>query len=445
MNIVKNIIKFGIILLLSYFVGLIIVEPLDIYAKIGILLLPLIIIILLLNPMWGFMILLFIRPLITSFREYDFGGGLTLIGVFSLLNIVFAIFVLTRSLNAVLFPKNISLFYIYVFIALLSLINSIDISLSVAGLMKLLSLLALFLLSYNIPKSLEECLKIIRAILVSAVIPLSYGMYQVITHQGAVYGGRLLDLVRVNSTLGIAHGFAYYSGIIILVSILGLFYSRGQKDNIFNFFIIIVAMVCILFTYTRAIWISTLLTLCYIIIYERKVRKWFILSCIVLALSFYDEALKRFDDLTNPPKYGTNSLVDRLEIYKGLLFNAFPKQPFLGFGVGVSQKVSEQYAHHKNVPHNDYIRVLVETGILGLIAYLAFLGKIFFYLLGLIRRKVNFHANTIFLGILIYYLIASMSQNIFTYITSSGYIFVLMGLAQKINDISEIGSKNKSF
>ena len=132
MNIVKNIIKFGIILLLSYFVGLIIVEPLDIYAKIGILLLPLIIIILLLNPMWGFMILLFIRPLITSFREYDFGGGLTLIGVFSLLNIVFAIFVLTRSLNAVLFPKNISLFYIYVFIALLSLINSIDISLSVS-------------------------------------------------------------------------------------------------------------------------------------------------------------------------------------------------------------------------------------------------------------------------------------------------------------------------
>jgi hypothetical protein len=37
---------------------------------------------------------------------------------------------------------------------------------------------------------------------------------------------------------------------------------------------------------------------------------------------------------------------------------------------------------------------------------------------------------------------SSMAQNIFTSVAGLGYIFVLMGLAQKINDISEINKEN---
>jgi hypothetical protein len=35
-----------------------------------------------------------------------------------------------------------------------------------------------------------------------------------------------------------------------------------------------------------------------------------------------------------------------------------------------------------------------------------------------------------------------MGQNIFFGISGAGYIFVLMGLAQKINEISEINKEN---
>lgn len=444
----KNINIFGIlVVVLSVFIGLIVVEPLDIDVKIGLLLLPLIITILLLNPMWSFMVLLFIRPLITSLKEYDFGGGLTLLGVFSLLNIVFTVFILIKTPNVRVVPKNIKWFYIYVVIAFLSSMNSMDILLSIEGMMKILSLLALFLLGYNLVNSLEDGLKIIRVILISAVIPLSYGIYQVISQQGATYGtGLLKDLVRVNATFDMAHGFAYYSGMIILLSILAFFHSRGKKDNIFNFLIIVGATICIVFTYTRAIWISTLLTLCFISIYERKIRGWLILSIIIVALFFYGTVLQRFDDLINPPdpRYGTNSFVFRTDITKQLLSNAMVKRPILGFGLYMSEKVATQYTIYDRLPHNDYMRVLIETGILGLTAYLVFLGKMVRYLLNLIRNKVNFHVNTIFLGILIYYLMASMSQNVFTYISTAGYIFVLMGLAQKINDISEINKENRS-
>ncbi len=446
-NIVKNIIKFGIILFLSFFAGLIVAGPFSIYLKIAILILPIIGILLLLSPMWGFMILLFLRPLVDPLRDYHLVGGVNFLGVFSFINILFAFYVLIKTQNVRLFPENIKWFYIYLFIALLSTANSLDIGISFIFLMKLISLMALFLLAYNLPESLDDELKIIKVVFISSVIPIVYGIYQLIAGEGRQIAkeGLLAYVPRIQSTFILSNEFAFYLGIIILLFVLRQFYLHRKSEYAVNIFIFAGALVCLVYTYTRGVWLSLLLSLGCIAVFEKRFRRWLIILALICVPLFYNQALKRFDDLINPPKYGTNSFVDRLEIYKALLFKAFPEQPFLGFGLGVSAKVLGRYSHSENIPHNDYIRVLVETGILGLIAYLVFLGKIFFYLLNLIRRKVNFHANTVFFGILIFYLISSMAQNVFAYVSSAGYIFVLMGLAQKINDISEINKENGSL
>ena len=439
MNTVKNILKFGIILLLGFIAGQIAVGPFSIYLKIAIFILPIIGILLFLNPMLGFMILLFIRPLVDPLRGYYLVGGLNLLGVFSFINVLFALYVLIRAQNVRLFPENIKWFYIYLFIAVLSIANSSDIGMSFLFLMKLISIIALFLLAYNIPESLDDALKIIKVIFLSSVIPIAYGIYQLITGVGvqAAKLGLLEGVSRIQSTFSLSNGFAFYLGIIILLFVLRQFYLHRKAENAVNIFIFTGALVCLVYTYTRVIWLSTLLSLGCIAVFEKKLRKWLIILALICIPLFSGEILKRADDLINPPEYGTNSLEFRLTITKELLFNAVPKHPFLGFGPGTSEDVASKYTKFNIVPHNDYIRVLVETGILGFTVYLVFLGKIFFYLLGLIRRKVNFHANAVFLGILMLYLISSMGQNIFLYISGSGYLFVLMGLAQKMNDISE--------
>ena len=183
-NIVRNIIKFGFILYLSYFAGQIVAGPFSIYLKIAILILPIIGILLLLSPMWGFMILLFIRPLVDPLRTYYLIEKVSLLGVFSFINVLFAFYVLIKTQNVRLFPENIKWCFIYLFIALLSIANSLDIGMSFIALMKLLSLIALFLLAYNLPKSLDDALKIIKVILISSVIPIVYGIYQLITGGG---------------------------------------------------------------------------------------------------------------------------------------------------------------------------------------------------------------------------------------------------------------------
>ncbi len=446
-NIARNIIKFGIILLLGYFAGQIVAGPFSIYIKIAILILPIIGIFFLLNPMWGFMTLLFIRPLVDPLRTYYLVERVSLLGVFSFINVLFVFYVLIKAKNIRIFPENIRWFYIYLFIGGLSILNSPDMGISLIAMVKLLSLLALFLLAYNLPENFDDALKIIKAILISAIIPIIYGIYQLITKQGVQIPtvGELADVPRILSTFSLSNAFAFYLGMIILLYILIQFYSHKKVERAVNILILVGGFVCLVYTYTRAIWLSLSLSLSCIAVFEKRVRRWLIILALICIPLFYNEVLKRFDDLVNPPPaYRTNTLVGRIEMAKMLLFEAFPEQPFLGFGLGVSADVLEQYtsANHKNIPHNDYIRVLLETGILGFIAYLVFLGKIFFYLLDLIRRKVNFHANIVFFGILILYLVSSMGQNIFLNISGVGYIFVLMGLAQKINDISEINKEN---
>ena len=446
MNTVKNILKFGIILYFSYVAGQIVAGPFSIYLKIAILILPIIAILLLLNPIWGFMILLFLRPLVDPLRDYYLMGGVNFLGVFSFINVLFAFYVLIRAQDVKLLTKNIRWFYIYIIIAILSIVNSSDIFISFITLMKLLSLLALFLLAYNLPKSLEDTLKIIKAILISAIIPILYGLFQLIAGQGVQtpISGPLAGISRLQSTFRLSNGFAFYLGIIILLSILMQFYSHKIKATAFSLLIIVGASICMLYTYTRGIWISILLSLGCIAVFKKNYRRWLIILALICIPLFYDEVLKRFDDIINPPKYGISSFVFRLEITKQLLSNAVPEHFFLGFGLGLSDKVADEYTDFSLLPHNDYIRVLVETGILGAITYLIFFSKMFFYLLTLVRKKVNLHANTVFMGILTYYLIASMGQNSFTHISASGYIFALMGLAQKMNDISEISTGGKN-
>ncbi len=439
-NIVRNIIKIGLILSLSFLAGQMIAGSFSIYLKIAILILPIIGILLFLNPIWGFMILLFIRPLVNPLMEYHLVPGINLLGFFSFLNVILIVSILIKERDVKLFPKNLKWFYIYFMVAIFSLFNSSDVFNSFVFLMKLLSLIALFLLGYYFPRSLDDVLKIIRVIILSAIVPIIYGLYQAATGQGiqSAKWGILSGASRINSTFELSNGFADFLGMIILISILLLFYSRKNKEKFFVTLIISGAFICLLFTYVRAIWISIFVALCSIGLFEKRYRRWLILLALPLLPLLWDLVYARFEDIINPSIVipgATNSLEFRQEITKQLLTNVFPKHPFFGFGVGQSQHVIPLFTIFENPPHNDYMRVLIETGIFGLITYLIFVGKLFFYLFSLIRRKINVRANSIFLALLLFYLVASSAQNLFAFIASSGYIFLYMGMAQKINDI----------
>ena len=64
-----------------------------------------------------------------------------------------------------------------------------------------------------------------------------------------------------------------------------------------------------------------------------------------------------------------NSFNWRLSHWHTVL-KAWEKHPFLGYGLGLSK----QSIDSKYLPHNDYLRALIEGGILGLFSYLVLWG-----------------------------------------------------------------------
>jgi O-antigen ligase len=109
--------------------------------------------------------------------------------------------------------------------------------------------------------------------------------------------------------------------------------------------------------------------------------------------SFISGQLLRFDD----PHRGLDRGGNRLEPWLyGLTL--WLERPLLGHGYRESESLFEPFGLTAGGAHNGYITMLIDTGILGLLVYLTFLGRVMAAGLHVIRRPEGLAAFTIILG-----------------------------------------------
>jgi O-antigen ligase len=168
----------------------------------------------------------------------------------------------------------------------------------------------------------------------------------------------------------------------------------------------------LLLTYTRSAWIATLAGLLVVAFYQGKRLVPIMGFAVVLVVLLVPSVAERFSDLsTETTQSGAagNSLVWRFEYWKQAL--ELSENPIVGAGlrtVQASTDVSKE-------PHNDFIRVYVETGLIGLSAYLWFLVS----LARSARRSIRYtrspleHAVAVgFAGCLAAFLLLSLVSNV---------------------------------
>lgn len=87
------------------------------------------------------------------------------------------------------------------------------------------------------------------------------------------------------------------------------------------------------------------------------------------------------------------------------LIDAWKQSPLLGYGLGTSQYIT----YFQNYAHNDYLRFLAETGIIGFVSFIVFLGIQMLRLVKILqsspilsqRRKLSSIMIAIFVAILV--------------------------------------------
>ncbi len=424
---IKKPLSWIILIGLGAIIGLIAALNLELSVYIALGFLCILLPIMFLRPIWGLIILLIIRPsldilgqnlAITISRDLT----INLAAILAILVIAWSVYYLLK--NKTSFGKIPLLWpwLIFLGVTAVSIIVSDDRFASLTEWIRLLSIFAIFLVAFDLTSKTKNGRIIFTAILVSAVIPLAVGFSQIMNGQG-VYEIST-DLNRIPGTFAHPNSLAFYLVLVLaLVFILAWPKSQAVKAPIpsarvytpnsikfpetrkpGNFLdlaglkvsklwlicLVVPALTLLYFTYTRGAWLAlgVVVLVLGIMKWKRKFVIFLVIVALVLGLFILfssqttrisefnitrTELYQRFISVFDSGNGQVTSVSWRIQMWSDLLIQAFPAKPLLGHGLGMyvpTSLVVHGYLEQPLEAHNDYVMLLIETGLSGLAAYL---------------------------------------------------------------------------
>ncbi len=272
--------------------------------------------------------------------------------------------------------------------------------------------------------------RILTSLFLSFIIPALVGYYQVIFHAGEMIKG----VHRITGTFVHPNPFSFY-----LVLMLGITYWKirwANKKPLWGLLLLVeVGLLLSTFSFTGAAMFGMLILGC-VMGESRKIRLAAVAMMVIFVLGFMltstgwqriiDET--RIESLDEVERTGkeTTSLIWRLLNWR-FLIRTWEKSPWVGYGLETSPQINPMKNPEGvgSAPHNDYIRYLAETGILGEIIWLVFLIVIGLGLREAIQKsETRWVGNFIWVAFALYaaWLVGSLNDNL---ITATAYQYCL--------------------
>ena len=272
---------------------------------------------------------------------------------------------------------------------LLSLVNyETNGVVSVREWVRLFSVIVVYLMVFNFSRT-TRYEKIINLLFLSLIIPLGVGFYQVILGKGKV----IAEILRIPGSFVHPNPFAFY-----LVIFIGLtFWKFRFSKNKMPWFLLLLIESWMLITTFSLSGVVMLGVLTVILITGEKTKYRLVLICFlvgfVLAFLFTKTGQIRIASLGQTRKI--NEILETRRVYSSLdwrilnwhlLLSQWVKTPWVGYGLHTSIFINPMKlsAGLGAGPHNDYLRFLVELGIIGFSLFLIFLFVI-------IRETLQFY------------------------------------------------------
>ncbi len=358
------------------------------------------------------------------------------------------LYLLMRFVKKKLFLDTISKIWIF---WLISLIPWVFLSLGnlgtrgIIGLrdwVRLFSIFVIYFLVFNIvnPKNYK---RYIKYLFLSLILPMGVAYYQLITHSGPLSGG----IRRVYGTM--AHPIHLGLYLVLFIS-LTFWKIKNSNKKKYWVALLILEIFILLFTFSWVAYIMFGVMIFFVFYKEKRLRIPLAVLIIVslLLLSRNESFQYRFNRLiqTNISKtvkegVSVNSFTWRILNWKQLL-GKWREKPLLGYGFMTSELINPFTGFS---PHSDFIRYLVELGVIGFSIYI-----IFIFVLGKKIYLLYKRANDPMLKSLLFFIfipflawqIGSASDNFITSTTFQFYFWSFLGIASKMSVLEEI-SRNE--
>jgi O-antigen ligase len=283
---------------------------------------------------------------------------------------------------------------------------------------------------------------IIKAMYLSSVIPLTYGLLQLITGQGNLITD---GYVRIQSCFNHPAHFSMYLMFMFCLAYATLLDKRAKYPFLLFGYICVLVLLLVA-TYTRISWLGTVVCFVYLSwVYGRRryAIMAFVIGAIALPVLGRDilhrmQAIELFldsSDLTDR----NNSMGWRFYFWTHLI-DAWKEQPWFGYGTGSSIVFGKELMGVWTSPHNGYLRVLYETGIVGFLAFLWVIGTMLSQAFRLLRQNLNQEVKLIahiYVTMILAYLILNLTDNILEYYEVAIYNWAILSLVEYTNKVGE--------
>jgi len=241
------------------------------------------------------------------------------------------------------------------------------------------------------------------------------------------------DFERVTGPFGQSNTFGRYLMLMIIFGVAIFPYLEKGYRRLFAVLLSGSAIVLVL-TFTRSALVATVFGLVAVALAQGKKVLVGVIVLATFGLLSIPQVNARFSDLTEDESTvdtSPNSVDWRLAQWTSVL-PYFKSSPVTGVGLSKVPTLTSNEAQ----THNDFVRVLVETGVLGILAYLAVLAAI----LGLGRRAVlaaprgTFdHAVAAgFFGCAVAFLAVSVVANVISNVVTLWYFFAFAAAASSV-------------
>jgi putative inorganic carbon (hco3(-)) transporter len=324
------------------------------------------------RPDWGLPLLILLRPCLDIFSNETLftvqGKAVNFSALVAILTItLFAWLALQKGRELSKIP-HFWLWLTFVGLAGLSITYSANPLTSISETLRLLSIAAMYAMGWWLANNQDGLVRLVRASIWSGLVPATLAVWQywhgtglTIPFEG-IYN-------RIYGTFAHPNLLAYYLILPIVLSVFIFLTGRRKVANAFYLFPAIGFTAILALTYTRGAWLAFLGTLFIIGLARFRV---FLVAMLATAAIAYLTILpinQRINDLTRPNP--DSSVQWRINLWRDSLV-LVKQQPFIGAGAGTA---SEQILRLRGEeagssdPHNDYLKITLENGLIGLAVY----------------------------------------------------------------------------
>jgi O-antigen ligase len=303
---------------------------------------------------------------------------------------------------------------------------------SIQETLRILAVILMYVVLEQMMKDERTMRQLLFAVYLSLLFPLAFTAFGFITGNPATEEKG--DFIRITGPFLQSNSYGRYLMLMIIFGVA----IHPHLDKRFRRPLagaLALSSVFLLLTYTRTALIGAVLGLLVVGLIQSKRLLFGMIVFAVCALLVVPQLSSRFTGLSEPSSSLSgpthNSLVWRFGYWAEVL-SLVKSNPVTGIGLGMTERQTEE----EKQPHNDFLRAYVETGLIGLVAYLAMMVALVATGIRAVRASPRHSfergVGAGFLGCALAFIADSLAANVISNVVTLWYLFAFAAAASAV-------------